>query len=196
MISQGNEEMLAGADQIMAVIEGRPKPLYEPIQTVEEKINELEEVLGFGLTPSPSALGSRLIIDDGFSEWEVNVDRIEYSQQLIFAPGGDISTVYNPEGRFAILFLGATNRGRKTDFFFPYGLNIVDAAGNEYDHDELATLYVEYNYGVESLAHETHPGEVATAIAVYDIPIDGGPYTLSTRWMPGQPGNSVFLDIN
>lgn len=200
-VHDGYQLMLEAYEEIVTLGGGETESEYSLLST-PAPLFTLSPLLTLPASiPIPTALpvGSSIIVDDGFSRWEVRVDRIEYRDEISLIIGGDLVDRRLPTNRFVVLFLSGVNRGQQTDFLFPIGLEIRDSAGNVYELDEIATQIAEsFIYNLDTTANQAHPGETAHSIAVFDLPFGVGPFTLYSSlngFFNDEPQSAVFLGI-
>lgn len=82
------------------------------------------------------------------------------------------------EGRFALVFLTATNRGRGSEALHASTVYVEDADGSRYANDDLASAYAS-SAGCLDFALDVEPGESTCIVAVFDISDQSSLYILS-----------------
>jgi hypothetical protein len=122
-------------------------------------------------TPAPLPQGSPL----SAGNWRVRVDRLETSESLS-PPSGDRTTT--AEGRFALVFLTATNQGRGFETLHASTVYVEDAEGNRYPNDDLASAYAS-SASCLDFALDIEPGGSTCIVAVFDISDQSSFYVLS-----------------
>lgn len=123
--------------------------------------------------PPPLPLGSPL----STGNWGVRVDRVEIADVLP-SPAGD-KTV-EATGRFALVFLTATNRGPGSKTLHASSVYIEDAEGNRYPNDDLASAYAS-SADCLDFALDIDPGESVCLVAAIDISTQSSYYVLSLQ---------------
>lgn len=124
-------------------------------------------------TPTPAPLPQGSPISAG--NWRVRVDRVEIAESLS-PPSGDRTTT--AEGRFAVVFLTATNRGRRSETLHASTVYVEDAEGGRYPNDDLASAYAS-STGCQDFALDVEPGGSTCIVAAFDISDQSSFYILS-----------------
>jgi hypothetical protein len=124
-------------------------------------------------TPTPAPLPQGSPITAG--NWRVRVDRVEIAESLS-PPSGDRTTT--AEGRFALVFLTATNQGRGSETLHASTVYVEDAEGIRYPNDDLASAYAS-SAGCLDFALDVEPGGSTCIVAVFDISEQSSFYVLS-----------------
>ncbi len=124
-------------------------------------------------TPTPAPLPQGSPISAG--NWRVRVDRVEIAESLS-PPSGDRTTT--ADGRFALVFLTATNQGQGTETLHASTVYVEDAEGNRYPNDDLASAYAS-SAGCLDFALDVAPGGSTCLVAVFDISDQSSFYILS-----------------
>jgi hypothetical protein len=122
-------------------------------------------------TPAPLPQGSPL----SAGNWRVRVDRVEIAESLS-PPSGDRTAT--AEGRFALVFLTATNQGRSAETLHASTVFVEDAEGNRYANDDLASAYAS-SADCLDFALDVDPGGSVCLVTVFDISDQSSFYILS-----------------
>jgi hypothetical protein len=93
----------------------------------------------------------------------------------VSSPAGDKSV--EAAGRYALIYLTATNRGSRYATLHVSRLYVEDASGNRYGNDDTASAYAS-SAGCFDFALDVAPGESVCLVAAIDLPDGGGPYVL------------------
>lgn len=123
--------------------------------------------------PPPLPLGSPL----SAGNWGVRVDKVEIADVLP-SPSGD-KTV-EATGRFALVFLTATNQGPGVKTLHASSVYIEDAEGNRYPNDDLASAYAS-SADCLDFALDIDPGESVCLVAAIDISAQSSYYVFSLQ---------------
>jgi hypothetical protein len=124
-------------------------------------------------TPPPAPLPQGSPLSAG--NWRVRVDKVEIAESLS-PPSGDRTTT--AEGRFALVFLTATNQGRGSETLHASTVYVEDAEGSRYANDDLASAYAS-SAGCLDFALDVEPGGSTCIVAVFDISDQSSFYILS-----------------
>ena len=124
-------------------------------------------------TPTPAPLPQGSPISAG--NWRVRVDRVEIAESLS-PPSGDRTTT--AEGRFALVFLTATNQGRGSETLHASTVFVEDAEGNRFANDDLASAYAS-SADCLDFALDVDPGGSVCLVTVFDISDQSSSYILS-----------------
>src|SRR5690606_7663440 len=104
-INQGLHELETGREQMFALAAGRPTPQAQPLPTNTPLPTPLP-------TASPLPVGSSIVVGD----WQIRVNRVEIRSELPFQ-----DEITRAAGRYAIVFLTVTNRGRRPETYISFG---------------------------------------------------------------------------
>jgi hypothetical protein len=136
-------------------------------------------------TPTPAPLPMSSPLSAGV--WRVRVDRVEIAA-AVSSPAGD-KTV-EATGRFALVFLTATNQGPGLRTLHASTMYIEDAEGNRYPNDSTASAYAS-SADCLDYALDISPGDSVCLVAAIDIPAQGSYYLFSLHGADEQ----VILDL-
>jgi hypothetical protein len=118
-------------------------------------------------------MGSSFFVGD----WGVRVDRVEIADQL-FSPSGDKSV--DASGRFALVYLTATNQGIRPETLHASSVYIEDAEGNRYQNHDLASAYAS-SPACPDFALNIEPDGSVCLVAAVDISEQSSSYVLSLQ---------------
>ena len=144
-------------------------------------------------TPTPISFDGQIIISEkypGDGKWEVSIEKILFADKLTNPILGNVDKA---EGRFAIIFMQATNRGLSQDFYCVcFEFEIRDAEGRMYELHLSATQSAQAIYGLDS--GRANPDDTLHIVAVFDISIQSSYYIL----VPGNlyQSESTGLTLN
>lgn len=79
---------------------------------------------------------------------------------------GEAPLSQDAQGTYIQVDLSVKNVGKKGEMFFSTYVKLIDANGNEYDADTMASIYLKS----ESWASNINPGNTATGPIVFDVP--------------------------
>jgi hypothetical protein len=133
VLADGSTGWVVAADAVLAT-EYTPPP---PTATLEPTLTPWPTATPLPTptpTPAPLPVGSSL----SAGNWGLRVDRVEIVGSLA-SPSGDARI--DAAGRFALVFLTATNQGSDPETLHASSLQIEDAAGNRYGNHDLASAY-------------------------------------------------------
>jgi hypothetical protein len=119
--------------------------------------------------------------------WRVRVERVEIAD-AVSSPAGD-KTV-EATGRFALVFLTATNQGPGLRTLHASSMYIEDAEGNRYPNDSTASAYAS-SADCLDYALDISPGDSVCLVAAIDISAQGSYYLFSLHGADEQ----VILDL-
>ena len=188
ILAQGLLDSRNGLQQIVALTYGQPTPTL--LRNMDDLVS-LPTTVPIrtrvpNSTPMPSGRSFRV------GDWELRVEKVEIVESL----STSIST-RRARGRFAVVFLAATNRGLATDVHISAGdIAVEDRYGSRSELDLSATPMALIKY--DMLGGLIHPDETGKALAVFDIHEDAGPYTLVPGMLASSGGPAdweVLLDI-
>jgi hypothetical protein len=106
-------------------------------------------------------MGSVLAVGD----WEVTVDRVEIAESLSSYDGDEF---IKPVGRFALVFMTATNRGLRPESLFMDDARIVDAEGDSFRPDGIGSIYAS-SLDCDIAAFRVNPDASACMVTAFDI---------------------------
>jgi hypothetical protein len=147
------------------------------------------------VTPLPSE--SPLTIHGEYSgDWKVEIDKIIITDSV--SSNGEITRA---EGQFVLLFLKVTNIGNDAKGFSGHlQLRIIDAEGNLYDAEDIASKQASDMYGVEygtlSEPKWIEPNNTVMRLAAFDLPLDSSTYLLVPGVLADVDGQSIILEIH
>lgn len=124
-------------------------------------------------TPTPAPLPMSSPLSAG--GWRVRVDKMEIAD-AVSSPTGD-KTV-EATGRFALVFLTATNQGPGLGTLHAVSMYIEDAEGNRYSNDGTASAYAS-SADCLDYALDISPGDSVCLVAAIDISTQGSYYVFS-----------------
>lgn len=169
-LMQGQIDMLNGAQQLQAIADGLPTPVPQTLPTLAATVGI---VAAPTITPIPTGKPITVVTDDG--TWSVVIDRVEQADSITSNVTG---MVEGAQGRYALVWLKATNTGKSSQFFSPIGTFVIeDEFGQHYEYNELATLYANNNKGLEDSAM-LNPSQNTRMVIVFDIPKESKKYVL------------------
>jgi hypothetical protein len=122
-------------------------------------------------TAEPLPAGSILYVDS----WGLRVDRVETAGTLS-SPAGD--KWVEAAGRYALVYLSATNVGARDATLHVSRIYLEDAAGNRYGNDDTASSYAS-TAGCFDFALDVAPGDSVCLVAAIDVPLESASYLLS-----------------
>ena len=157
-------DILAAAEYTPPAPTETPKPTGTPRPT---------PTLPPTATPIPPPLPQGSPLSAG--NWGIRVDRVEIAESLS-SPSGD--RTMTAQGRFALVFLTATNRGRGSETLHASTVYVEDAEGSRYANDDLASAYASSG-GCLDFALDVEPGGSTCIVAVFDISDQSSFYVLS-----------------
>lgn len=79
-----------------------------------------------------------------------------------------------PQGQFVFVYVDVTNIGDRAQAYFGSNQKLIDAQGREFVNDTEAEIYANENYTVGDI----NPGNTASVVVVFDIPVDAQPKTV------------------
>jgi len=79
-----------------------------------------------------------------------------------------------PQGQFVFVHVDVTNIGDKAQSYFGSNQKLYDAQGREFSNDTAAEIYANENFTVGDI----NPGNTASVIVVFDVPVDAQPKTV------------------
>lgn len=131
------------------------------------------------LVPTPMPPLAPLPVGSPFSAgaWRVRVDRVETADALSSAAGDKTVAA---EGRFALVYLTATNQGAGPATLHASSVWIEDDAGTRYLNHDLASAYASSG-GCNDFALDIATGESVCLVAAIDISAEGSIYLLSLQ---------------
>jgi hypothetical protein len=136
-------------------------------------------------TPTPAPLPMSSPLSAGV--WRVRVDRVELAE-AVSSPAGD-KTV-EAAGRFALVFLTATNQGPGLRTLHASSMYIEDAEGNRYPNDSTASAYASSDDCLD-YALDISPGGSVCLVAAIDISAESSYYLFSLHGAD----DYVLLDV-
>ena len=95
-----------------------------------------------------------------------------------------------PVGRFALVYMTVTNRGLRPDTLFMDAASIMDAEGNSYRSDDIASLYAS-TVDCDIAAFRVNPDASACMVTAFDISHQSRFYIFGLLGVE----ESVLLDI-
>jgi hypothetical protein len=163
------------ADNIVPAAEYTPPPPTETPETTPTPTPWPTATSTPTQTPTPAPLPMSSPLSAGV--WRVRVDRVEIAD-AVSSPAGD-KTV-EATGRFALVFLTATNQGPGLRTLHASSMYIEDAEGNRYPNDSTASAYVS-TADCSDYALDISPDGSVCLVAAIDISAQSSHYLFSLQ---------------
>jgi hypothetical protein len=173
------------ADDIVSAAEYTPPPPTEAPETTPTLTPWPTATSTPTQTPTPAPLPMSSPLSAG--AWRVRVERIEIAD-AVSSPAGD-KTV-EATGRFALVFLTATNQGSGLATLHASSIYIEDAEGNRYSNDSTASAYAS-SADCLDYALDISPDGSVCLVAAIDISAQSSTYLLSLQGAD----EKVVLDV-
>ena len=161
------------ADDIVPAAEYTPPPPTETPETTPTPTPWPTSTSTPTQTPTPAPLPMSSPLSAG--AWRIRVDRVEIAD-AVSSPAGD-KTV-EATGRFALVFLTATNQGPGLRTLHAMSMYIEDAEGNRYLNHEVASAYAS-SADCPDYALDISPGESVCLVTAIDISAQSSYYLFS-----------------
>jgi hypothetical protein len=174
-----------GAADIVPAAEYTPPPPTEAPETTPTSTPWPTATSTPTQTPTPAPLPVSSSLSAG--SWRVRVDRVEIAD-AVSSPAGDKRV--EATGRFALVFLTATNQGSGLRTLHASNMYIEDAEGNRYPNDDVASAYAS-SADCPDYALDIGPGDSVCLVAAIDIPAQGSYYVFSLHGAE----ESVLLEL-
>ena len=145
-------------------------------------------------SPVPTLIRESIVItpkNSGDGKWEVVVEKILFTDKLTNPILGNTDKA---AGRFAIVFIQATNRGLSQDFYCScFEFEIQDAEGNNYETNLSATQSAQAIYNSDS--GFVNPDNTLHTVTVFDISLQSASYTLVTGSLYQSDSPGLLLNL-
>jgi hypothetical protein len=171
-LADGSTGWVVAADAVLATEYTPPPPTETPVPTLTPWPTATPLPTATP-TPAPLPVGSSLSAGD----WAVRVDRVEIVGSLSSPSGG---AQVEASGRFALVYVTATNHGPGLETLHASSLQIEDAEGNRYGNNDLASAYAS-SAACLDYALDVAPHESVCLVAAIDISEQSDFYALRLR---------------
>ena len=122
--------------------------------------------------------------------WKLEVEKI-----LVVKSVSAFEKTYEAQGKYALIFLQATNMGQSPQSFTDEGsIRVRSSGGTPYDPAAEVSLPAAMTYNV-SFGATIQPGQTEETVVPFDLPLDEPAYFLVPGFSADGNGQSVVLDI-